>query len=466
MSSSNMALRFLFPFTVLAIGFSYNLCDQRLTFAQDAFDSSKGWTEGGMRFKTRDQDIIRMSSSSVSGLRLGGSAGTKKSTIQVGSAASEVISELNPLNASEINSVPRLLVAGSPEQWATTQALQRTTPSGTEEDHQKRKSRGTLDPRLSDLLIEIQANDKSNLRPLLTEHTIGDPSTGEKTKKLVTTSDYDILNSLLSAEDSQGRSLTKGVHVLSIKTSSSSNPVNQSMDSSGQSIGWAESSDGTGLELRVSPTYASTVNDVNENIVKASKFQSTSTDQFRSKFEIVGFSKNPKPDQGKSSTISAFATNNRSVGTLTPKSGDTLESLAKTYGVTVEELLRVNNLPSADINVEGLKLVVPSDLSTIGQELVGDNETVDSFAKRMSVDTAWILQLNKLSDPYKPLIAGTKLLVPGRRPKGSAILPPAKPLPPELEYADYGAYTTYEVTYHVEGSLTPLFSNTLKSVFR
>jgi hypothetical protein len=76
------------------------------------------------------------------------------------------------------------------------------------------------------------------------------------------------------------------------------------------------------------------------------------------------------------------------------------------------------------------------------------------------------MDLNGLTDAGEVLQPGRRLKVPGTMPLGSVVLPPAKPLAPELEYVDYGAYTTYEVTYTVEGSTKPLFENAFSNAFR
>ena len=242
--------------------------------------------------------------------------------------------------------------------------------------------------------------------------------------------------------------------------------------------------------------------------------QSSGSSQSHVKVTILGFSKNPDPRQGKTSAISAFATNNRTVGSVQVKPvvgtiqvkpgqtlgdlaalygvtvdailkannlpsanvdisklslvipGQTLSDLAALYGVTVDELVKANNLPSANVDIAKLSLVIPADLSTIGFETSLEGETAAMMAERFNVDTAWLMDLNGITDPGKVIATGTQVRIPGRRPVGSPILPPAKPMPPELEYADYGAYTTYEVTYNVIGSMVPLFTRTLIDSFR
>jgi LysM repeat protein len=143
-----------------------------------------------------------------------------------------------------------------------------------------------------------------------------------------------------------------------------------------------------------------------------------------------------------------------------------LADLAAIYGTTVQELMLANNISSPDVDISGLPLTIPADLSTVGYEEAIQGDTPTIMAQRYGMDLSWLLDLNALSDPNQILAVGTKIRIPGRRPKGSSVLPPAKPQPPELEYADYGAYTTYEVTYYVRGSLTPLFQRTLLEAFQ
>jgi LysM repeat protein len=110
--------------------------------------------------------------------------------------------------------------------------------------------------------------------------------------------------------------------------------------------------------------------------------------------------------------------------------------------------------------------VVPSDLSTVGLYDSQEGDTPSIIAKRYGISVGWLMDLNGLTDPEQMFKSSRQLQIPGIRPIGSTILPPAKPLSAELEFADYGAYTSFEVTYYIEGSLTPIFARNFTNAFR
>jgi len=128
--------------------------------------------------------------------------------------------------------------------------------------------------------------------------------------------------------------------------------------------------------------------------------------------------------------------------------------------------MQVNNITNPSQDIQGLSLVVPADFSTVGSVILDSESTPTQLAKRYGISVAWLLDLNGLTDPEQRLNIGNSVYIPGLRPLGSPPLPAAKPFNNNLEYADYGAYTSYSVTYHVEGSLVPLFAQTLFNTLR
>lgn len=436
--------------------------------------------EGGMRFSSRNLDILRMSSGSTSGLSAAGSAAVAGGTINVGSSASDATSELNPVFNDSSDAAAGgvrgdLMVAGNQRDWAKTLRLQRATPSGSYEDVARRKSRGVLEPNLRNLIIS---------QPSLVE-TIIKPNPDDATKPLVNvqfTDEYDQLVSFLQKKDeTTGELSNHGTHIFNLTDQPKSseapqlrlNKVPEAREKSSQSLfAWHQNSAAAvGEELTVQPVYIDHGKpSASDNVIDIANLQNAGTNKVYSRFTIVGFSKNPDPMAGKNSLISAFATNNKTVGSIRiPKDSEstpTLQQIADQYGVTLEQLMQVNNISNAAQDIEGLNLVVPADFTTVGSIQLVESETPTAIAKRYGISVAWLLELNALNDPEARLAVGTSVYIPGLRPLGSPPLPAAKPFNTNLEYADYGAYTNYSVTYHVEGSLVPLFTQTLFNTLR
>lgn len=438
---------------------------------QTFYDSTKITTVGGMRISRRDQDAIRMYSMSTSGLRSAGSAALAGGSIKVGSAASEVISELNPVSINDNGIQGDLFKAGDESLWSMTHQLQRPTPTGYDEIISRRISKGVIDPRLLEQLRILQPSIDAEENLLVQADLIRNSNGEYLSRKLKFTKNYDNLQLLTAAKDGQGSHLTRGTHIISFTPEAAQSTQTPRFNFNRQAQQpaqvWVASTGTDSKQIAMSPVYIGYANSFDPaNSVKLNNLQSAGASLSDLRYTILGFSKNPNPNDGKKSTLFAFATNNRSVGAVNARPGQTLADLAAIYGTSIESLMNANNLPSSDVDISNLSLVVPADLSTIGFEDSIEGETVSMAAKRFEVDVAWLLELNDLSDPGLVLPTGSKLRIPGRRPLGSPILPPAKPMPPDLEYADYGAYTTYEVTYHIRGSLVPLFAKTLIDSFR
>ncbi|MGA9227080.1 MAG: LysM peptidoglycan-binding domain-containing protein, partial [Mesobacillus sp.] len=93
------------------------------------------------------------------------------------------------------------------------------------------------------------------------------------------------------------------------------------------------------------------------------------------------------------------------------KAGENLWSIAKTYGVTIQSIVNVNGLPSANVIVPGLALYIP------------DLQPITRFYKIKSGDTLWklsiqfsttvnsIMNANPGLDPYRMYI-GQNINIP------------------------------------------------------
>lgn len=95
------------------------------------------------------------------------------------------------------------------------------------------------------------------------------------------------------------------------------------------------------------------------------------------------------------------------------KSGDTLYSIAKKYGLTVDELKKMNNLSSNTLSINQ-KLLVGNDISTDDNYdvyVVKSGDTLWGIASKYNTSVDKIKDINNLNS--NNLSIGQKLLVPG-----------------------------------------------------
>lgn len=93
------------------------------------------------------------------------------------------------------------------------------------------------------------------------------------------------------------------------------------------------------------------------------------------------------------------------------KRGETLSSIAATYGFTVQELARANRLKDVDQVRRGQKLLIPDKPGSFLEHVVGRGESLASIAKRYKVSIADLRAYNDLKDPNH-ITRGQKLRVP------------------------------------------------------
>jgi len=106
--------------------------------------------------------------------------------------------------------------------------------------------------------------------------------------------------------------------------------------------------------------------------------------------------------------------------TYVVRAGETLFSIAKRYGASVDELVRLNDLVDADDIQAGQKLKIPGDAETVVEpgtpesivHVVQTGETLRSIALRYDVTTQDIMSANGMTDPDRILI-GQRLMIPG-----------------------------------------------------
>lgn len=87
-------------------------------------------------------------------------------------------------------------------------------------------------------------------------------------------------------------------------------------------------------------------------------------------------------------------------------SGDTLRSIAEKYGTTSRELLRLNELENQNVLVVGMHLLVPGASATARKYTIRQGDTLESVARRIG------LSVNSLAEWTG--LTGVSTLIPGR----------------------------------------------------
>lgn len=100
-----------------------------------------------------------------------------------------------------------------------------------------------------------------------------------------------------------------------------------------------------------------------------------------------------------------------STATYVVQPGDTLNSIARTLGVSPDQLIALNNLADPDHLVEGQALVVPAPRPSTRTYIVQPGDTLNGIADSFGVSSSSIASANHLSNP-DDLQPGTKLVIP------------------------------------------------------
>jgi LysM repeat protein len=93
------------------------------------------------------------------------------------------------------------------------------------------------------------------------------------------------------------------------------------------------------------------------------------------------------------------------------KKGETLSSIAASYGLSAGEIARANRLKDADLVRRGQKLVIPVKADRFLDHKVSKGESLAGIAKRYSVTTADIRAHNALKNPNH-IVPGQTLRIP------------------------------------------------------
>lgn len=106
--------------------------------------------------------------------------------------------------------------------------------------------------------------------------------------------------------------------------------------------------------------------------------------------------------------------------THTVQSGESLDAIARRYQVTVDALVKANNLARPDLLSVGQNLILPPSPNAPKSYIVEEGDTLGNIAQDNNTSLQRIMELNKLDDADS-LTAGQTLLIP----QGDA--PPPRP---------------------------------------
>lgn len=460
-------------------------------------------SEGGVRSSTTSRDQYIFSSSVVSNTQSGASATVRGGTINTGFAKSVVESELNPIaNPKESSYLVRSLVPNSGRLPLVDRLnyIQNSDLSKVNKDQIVTTSKGNLEDNLKIILL-------NNLN-LVNQILLPGNSARNMPIRTDLTTEFDNLTSAMQETNQLTNKRNSGAHVLN---HSHQNIINARVKrvlniGEGSLFQW---SNGKQVKTKLVEQVGDTGANSDQLISNTKNDSSTKTIA-----TVLGFSKNPNPNDGKKINISAYSSNTRTPGKLVIQKDEegktpTLADIAIKYGISEDELRIINNLPNNVTDLTNYSLIVPAETIKNGIIKILDGDTWQSIAKRYGVTIEWLLSLNGLSEKSIPTI-GENLQIPGLISKdgririfegdtfaeiakryglseieilnyngidknskpivGGLLLIPnlqsdkkqvrlsaPKPLLPELEFADFGAYTSINMTYQVRSSKIPLF---------
>jgi murein DD-endopeptidase MepM/ murein hydrolase activator NlpD len=125
---------------------------------------------------------------------------------------------------------------------------------------------------------------------------------------------------------------------------------------------------------------------------------------------IAGTDSGPIVDPSTDSTDTISVPTSGSISQYTVKPGDSLSSIAASYGVSVNTILWANNITNKSTIKTGSVLVI---LPVTGIEhTVRSGETLSSIAKKFAADASDVAQFNGL-DASTALVSGSTIIIPG-----------------------------------------------------
>lgn len=91
--------------------------------------------------------------------------------------------------------------------------------------------------------------------------------------------------------------------------------------------------------------------------------------------------------------------------------GETLSSIARRYGVSVERLARLNELADPNLIIAGQRLRVPARAVVTSVHVVAPGETLSAIAARYGTTVAALARANRIED-VNLIVAGAQLAIP------------------------------------------------------
>ncbi len=94
------------------------------------------------------------------------------------------------------------------------------------------------------------------------------------------------------------------------------------------------------------------------------------------------------------------------------KSGDTLWKIARDYETTVEDIVKMNQIPNASLIRPGQTIFIPRPglVQTLVTHIVRPGDTLGGIAKLYEVDVQSIIALNKIENPNR-IFPGEKVII-------------------------------------------------------
>ena len=102
--------------------------------------------------------------------------------------------------------------------------------------------------------------------------------------------------------------------------------------------------------------------------------------------------------------------------THTISRGETLTSIARRYGTTVQALAELNAIENPDLIYAGQTIRVPSSAASTQNYVIRRGDTLSGLAQQYNTTVSELVRLNNIADPNR-IYAGETLVVP----KGSPV---------------------------------------------
>ena len=423
----------------------------------------------GLTFKRTNIVRIKESASQASSVNQGGSALRAVSGINTNAIRSEVVSNINPLKKISEDEY-QANISGDRVAWNQITRLQKFKPNKPlpVDSYKISTSYGQIDPELISFLFQ-----NPEYWEVLKKGDSSSPPISQLTSEY-----HELIGKLNSVSSDSGEPLTSGGHVVNVaKVETIKDPGYSKVPSYNSQVRfWLNNKE----NLTRLNYHEHGKKDGSFSAETRSHQDSKHAGSTHSTIQVTmnGFGQSLNPFAESAAFITANSSSSASVGAIRPDGDQSIEELAEQYGTTPEAILKFNNLTEGDSDsksIAGIELQVPSSTQTLGA-VDGGGFTLAQIAQAFDVSLEWLQSLNDYP-PGTVLEAGQEVKVPGLAsltssaeqaqteeldPVLAAILnlpvmettPPS--IPEELEYIDYGAYTTIEKVYEVEKITTPL----------